>query len=192
MEAPEFDAVSTRSNDRPARRFGRLAEGRARHLAPADASARTSAYVYGNIIAFAALVPQDAHAAENLHALSVTAGAAVTTFLAHLLAELVGSGAADEKDPAASVLRREFTNSIPVVTTAAVPCVLLAASAAGLMPGGWALMTAQVYLLVRIALVGLVIERLRATRISPRGLFAGLAVALLAGLVVAGKATIGH
>jgi hypothetical protein len=171
---------------------GRLTRNQARRLPPSDASARISAYIYGNIIAFAVLVPLDAHAAENIHALSVTAGGAVTTFFAHLLAELVGSGATDEQESAATVLRREFSNSMPIITTVGIPCLLLGASAVGLLPGGATLLAAQGYLLIRIALVGLVIERLRTIRISPRGLLAGLVVALMAALVVVGKANLGH
>ena len=110
----------------------------------------------------------------------------------HLLAELVGSSAVEKHGRASSVLRHGFSSSIPMLTTAAVPCLLLGASAAGVLPGGVALLAAQGYLLIRIALVGLIIEQIRSTRISPQGLLAGVAVALLAALVVVAKTVLGH
>jgi hypothetical protein len=191
---PDRDAMSGRadSGDRPGPRLSWPGRKARRPRPPHDASARISAYIYGNIIAFAALVPLDADAAEHLHGLSLTAGAAATTFLAHLLAELVGSSAVENGGPASSALRHEIGSSMPILTTAAVPCLLLGASAAGLLPGGVALLIAQGYLLIRIALVGLIIEQIRSTRISPRGLLAGVAVAALAGLVVVAKTVLSH
>jgi len=170
----------------------RIVRYRAEEALPAaDMSARIAAYIYGNIIIFAALVPMDAEKIEHGHALSVSVGATVTTFLAHLLAELVGTSAVTD-EPDHSLLGHELRNSLPIISTAMVPCLLLAAATWDLLSADTALLVAQLYLIIRIAIVGLVIERLRSTRISGRGLLAGVALALVAGAVVAAKAYLGH
>lgn len=161
------------------------------HLAGENVSARIAAYVYGNIIIFAALVPIDRTTAEQPHALALVIGAALTTFLAHLFAEVVGQGAGIEEGGRID-LRHELRNSLPIASSAVVPCLLLLLAVLGVLEGRVALVAADVYLLVRIALVGLVVERLRARPVPLRGLLSGVVLAVLAAGIAVAKVVLSH
>lgn len=63
---------------------------RGESLPAADAASRTSAYVYGNILVLAALVPLSIADVRSGTAVLIVLGTAVSTFFAHLFAETVG------------------------------------------------------------------------------------------------------
>lgn len=67
-----------------------------------------------------------------------------------------------------------------IVTSALVPCRLLTAGALDWLSPPTVILTSEPYLFVRLALIGLVIDRLRARRTSRRTLLAGLVIALVA------------
>lgn len=152
-----------------------------------DASARISAYVYGNIITFATLVPVSPQTAETIHGFLVLLGAAVTTFTAHFFSDTIGHRITDPDDDFS--LDRELRDSLPILSSVVLPCLLLLASANGLISGALALNLSAVWLLVRIASLGVVTERLRYSRTSLRGLLAGIGLALVGAAIAIVKAT---
>ncbi|MEV6981929.1 hypothetical protein AB0M95_11810 [Sphaerisporangium sp. NPDC051017] len=163
-----------------------------RTLTREQAAARVSAYVYGNIILFAAIVPMTAKDAAHGHALQVVSGVAVSTFLAHVFAELIGHNARTDEGLTRAMIRHELRDAGPIATTAVVPCLLMAAAWAHWLPGMAAIGTSDVYLLLRLALIGLVVERLRSDRASMRTLLAGLALAAVAAAIALLKVALGH
>ncbi|MBB5628061.1 hypothetical protein [Sphaerisporangium krabiense] len=157
-----------------------------------QAAARISAYVYGNIIIFAAIVPMTRDDVAHGHALQLVSGVAFSTFLAHVFAELIGHNARSDDTPTRAVIRHELRDAGPIATTAFVPCLLMAAAWAGWLPGMTAIVASDVYLLLRLALVGLIVERLRSSRASARTLLAGPALAAVAAAIALLKVTVGH
>lgn len=182
--------VSTRDSRSRRERIIRYRADRA--LTREQAAARISAYVYGNIILFAALVPMTEADAAHGHALQVLAGVAVSTLLAHVFAELIGHNVREEKPLTLGAIRHELRDAGPIATTATVPALLMAAAWAGWLPGVAAIAASDVYLLLRLAAIGLIVERLRSSRVSPRTLLAGIGLAAVAAAIALLKVTVSH
>ncbi|MCO8271639.1 hypothetical protein M1L60_13665 [Actinoplanes sp. TRM 88003] len=156
------------------------------------AAARISAYLYGNIIVFATLVPLTDEDAAHGHALTLVLGVAVSTYLAHVFSEIVGHNARAGAPMTRHEIRHELRDSQPVVSSAVLPCLLLAAAWAHWIEGSAATLISEIYLLVRMALVGFLVERLRSQKPSFRTLLAGLALAAVAAAISLLKAVLGH
>jgi hypothetical protein len=157
-----------------------------------EAAARTSAYVYGNILVFAAMLALTEEDVHHAHAVLVVLGAAACTFLAHVFSEVIGRGMRSDQAMTRADLLHELRDSNPIVTSALFPGLLLTLGALDWLPAGAVLIASDVYLFVRMALIGLIIERLRGGRASPRMLLAGLAIAVLAAAIALLKVTISH
>lgn len=154
---------------------------------------RTSSYIYGNIIVLAATVEVTPHAVATGAALLVVAGTAVTTFLAHVLAHAVGHriGHEDDADHHESV-RHVLRNAVPIVTSGLVPLVLLAIAWPGWLDATVAQSVASLVLIVRIALVGLIVQRLSGRPASHGAFWSGIGIAVVAALIVAVKVVVAH
>lgn len=157
-----------------------------------DRASRISAYVYGNIIVFATLVPLTSEEVHEGHAFAVTLGVAFTTYLAHVFAELVGRQTRTDGHPSSTELRHELRDSVPVLTSGLIPAVLLAAAWLELLPATATLVAAEIFLLLRLAAVGFAIERVRSEVPSFRTFGAGIALAAAAGGIAVLKAFLGH
>jgi hypothetical protein len=145
-----------------------------------DAAARISAYVYGNILIFAAMLALDEADIRHGHAVIIELGVAVSTFLAHVLSEVIGRSVRTGTPTTRADVLHEVRDSLPVATSALVPCLLLTAAALHWLPATAAVIASEVYLFARLALVGLIIERLHTDRAPARTALTGLMVALLA------------
>ena len=161
-------------------------------LAGERAAARISAYLYGNIIVFATLVPLTDEDTAHAHALTLLLGVAVSTYLAHVFSEIVGHNARAGEPMTRAEVRHELRDSQPIVSSALVPGLLLGAALLDWISGSAAVLVSEVYLLVRMALVGILVERLRSARPSFRTLLAGLALAAVAAAISALKVVLGH
>ncbi len=149
-----------------------------------EASRRLSAYVYGNILVLAALVPfQDE--VDTGHAMVVVIGTALSTFVAHAFSEYLGGDGSVHP----GVLLRE---SIPILTTGLVPTLLLLVSWYGWLDGWVAVLLAELVILGRIASTGMVAARLRDERSPLRILLSGAIVAGVGLLIVLLKVTLTH
>lgn len=156
------------------------------------AAARISAYVYGNIIAFAALVPQTTSDVEHGHALGKVLGLTASTALAHMFAEIVAGGVKADDPVSLAETRQELRDSLPIVTSAVFVCVMLAAAWAGWLPARAALIISDVYLLVRMMLIPFVVERLRSTKPSARTVVTGIVAAGAAAGIALLKVLVSH
>ncbi|WP_306210218.1 hypothetical protein [Actinoplanes sp. RD1] len=157
-----------------------------------QAAARISAYVYGNIIVFATTVPLLPADLHHAHAALLVLGVAASTYLAHVFADVVGHNVRSELPLTRADLWHELRDSWPVLTSGLVPAALLAAGAWHWVPGQAALVTSEAYLLLRMALIGLLMERLRSGRPSARTLLAGVLLAAAAAGVSLVKVAVGH
>jgi hypothetical protein len=161
-------------------------------LPPEQAAARISAYVYGNIIVFATTVPLAAAELHHGHGALLVLGVAASTYLAHVFAEIIGRSVRSAQSMTGTELWHELRDSLPVLTSGMVPAALLLAGGLGWPPERAAVVISEVYLLVRMALIGLVVERLRSPRLSAHTLMAGVMLAAAAAVISGIKIALSH
>lgn len=164
-----------------------------RALTVESARARTSSYIYGNILVLAATLGVTSSDISHGAAVVTVLATAVTTFLAHVLSHVVGhrigrEGDADARESVREILR----DAVPIVTSGLVPVVLLLVAWLGWIPTSLAQNVAAVVLIVRIGLVGLLVQRLSGRKASFLALWSGVGVAVLALLIVAAKLVFTH
>lgn len=153
-------------------------------LPPEDARHRTTAFIYGNIVVLAALVPINFHEIGGEDLVTVL-GIAVTTFLVHVFADVVTSPWSRES------IRRGLRDSAPILTSGVLPSVLVLAALLG-APALVALLLAEFLLVLRLALLGVVVARLQSRPTSPGPVWAGIGLAVVALVIVLIKAVLPH
>ncbi|MWV48718.1 hypothetical protein GRS96_05420 [Rathayibacter sp. VKM Ac-2803] len=153
-------------------------------LSREDASSRITAYVYGNIVTLATIAPLTTVAAENGQGFWYVLATAFSTFLAHTFAESIGRRARTDERLSAAVLRAELRDSLPVLTSGILPAAVLGLAWLTAVPGSTAEIIALTYLVIRLALIGPIVARIRGERPSFRTFVAGIVLALV-GIAVA-------
>lgn len=149
-----------------------------------EASRRLSAYVYGNILILAALVPFQEET-EVRHAMVVVIGTALCTFIAHAFSEYLGGDGSVQP-------RALLRESMPILTTALVPLLLLWLSEVTRLHMTTAVLIAEIVIIGRIASTGMVAARLRNEKSRLRVLLAGVIVAAVAFGIVLLKVALTH
>lgn len=162
------------------------------NLSREQAAARISAYVYGNIIVFATTVPLAASDLSHGHGTLLILGVSASTYLAHVFADVIGHQVRAGKGLERADLWHEIRDSLPVLTSGLVPAVLLLLGGLHWIPGRAAILGSEAYLLLRMALIGLLVERLQTERPSVRTLAAGVVLAAAAAGVALVKVALGH
>jgi len=178
------DVEGEPSTHRPGRSGHRPWYYRREPLGPHEASRRLSAYVYGNVLILAALVPFQEDT-DVRHAMIVVIGTALSTFIAHAFSEFLGG---DGSVHPRALLRE----SLPILTTALVPLLLLLISRVGRLEAGTAVLVAELVIIGRIASTGMVAARLRDEKSRLRVLLSGVLVAGTALLIVVLKVALTH
>lgn len=160
-------------------------------LSTEDYASRISAYVYGNILVLAALVPL--HNTSVTHAALVIIGTGLSTFIAHAFAESIGRSTRTGQALTWSERFDELRDSVPVLTSALIPAVLVwLGSGAGWIELPTALLLAEIWVVTRIAGIAYVITRLRGERPNRGTLVSSLGLGLLALVIVAIKLILTH
>jgi hypothetical protein len=154
------------------------------------AESRVSAYVYGDVLVLAATVGVSAGAIRSGAAVLVVVGTMISTYIAHVLADVVG--AVFGGDPLRAALLAELRDSVPVLSAGSPSVVLLGAAAFGWPPAVWAQSIAAAFLIARIAAIGLVYRRFHATISLPRALAFGVLAAVAATAAAAVKLAVAH
>lgn len=149
-----------------------------------EASRRLSAYVYGNILILAALVPFQEETDAG-HAMVVVIGTALCTFIAHAFSEYLGGDGSVHP-------RALIRESMPILTTALVPLLLLWLSRVTHLEMSRAVLIAEIVIIGRIASTGMVAARLRNEKSRVRVLLAGVLVAAVAFGIVLLKVALTH
>lgn len=155
-------------------------------LDPKDASQRISAFLYGNILALAALVTVLSDEELTVRAVWVVLGTTVSTYVAHVVAEGIGHDLPWSRWPH---LMRE---SWPILTSGVAPALVLGAGLIGMLPVAVAVLLAPSVVLVRLALTGVLVARLRGDASSLRVVLTGVGVAVVGLLVVSLKLWLTH
>lgn len=156
-----------------------------------DIASRASAFVYGNILTLAALIAVGPDP-EPVEGLLYVLGTAVSTYVAHMVGELVGARVRHRDGISRGDAIREFRNARPIASSATVPALLLGLAALGWFDAQVAWIAAQVVTLVRLSLLGTAVARWRGERSSLRLLLAGIALAVGVALVSALKYFLTH
>jgi hypothetical protein len=174
-------------------------ERRGRRLRPEDLPVehvrdRMSSYIYGNITVLAVAIAVSPDQIDHGAAVLTVLATAVLTYLAHVLAHLVAHSIGDTGDDTA---RRESVavitrNANPIATSGLIPAVLYAAAWIGWLPAEWAQIAAVVILVVRIGLVGVVLQRFRGRQPSFLGLWGGVLLAAVALAISVVKVVVTH
>ncbi|WP_280340251.1 hypothetical protein [Nocardia neocaledoniensis] len=155
-----------------------------------NAASRISAYIYGNVLILAALIPV-APSVEHVGIL-VVLGTAVSTFVAHAFAESVGQSVRQGGAVPAAPRWANLRDSLPILTSAVLPCAILAAAAVGWLQPRTAQILAEVVMLVRIAGIVFVIQRLQGRRPDRSTLIGAVLLGCAATTVVAVKIALTH
>ena len=159
-----------------------------------------SAYVYGTLLALAAVVVIDPQAIEDGSAVLIVLGTTATTFLAHVFAEVVAyrtiGDAADADDRADHVRARaaaeELRDALPIASSGAFPAFFLALGWLGALSTTWAYALAGAGPIVRIALAEVAVQRLQNRAMTLRVLVGALLTAAVATAIVAVKVLVAH
>ncbi|MEU5842879.1 hypothetical protein [Rhodococcus sp. NPDC047139] len=163
---------------------------RRRPLSRSSAASRISAYVYGNILVLAALVPITT--SPEYIGIAIVAGTALSTFIAHVFAESVSQTVRTGEQISRSERLEELRDSVPILSSAVLPCLILATAWLGWLEPRTAQLLAEVAVLVRIGSTVLVVRRLQHRRPTTRTVMAAVGVALLATVVVVVKVVLTH
>lgn len=168
-------------------------------LPPGRSASRLAAYVYGNILVLASVAVATGHTIETGQAALLVAGTGVTTYIAHVFAELVAhttvpEAHSEESDTAHArqIMFDELRDAVPIATSAFWPAAILMFGWFGWLPASVAHLLAGAVVVGRIASVQLVAERVRGNKLGFRVLVGGLIAAALAALIVVAKVWVGH
>ncbi|WP_072807404.1 hypothetical protein [Rhodococcoides yunnanense] len=161
-------------------------------LDPANAASRISAYVYGNILILAALIPITTPEEHTFQAVAIVVGTGVSTFVAHAFAEGVGQTVRTGTDLSPRQHIEELRNSVPILSATVLPTVLLAVGWWGLLDPAIGQIAAEVIIICRIASTNFVISRLRGEKPSRGAFFGSIALAAGAAIIVFVKILLTH
>lgn len=154
-----------------------------------EAADRISAYVYGNILMLAALVVLANDQVRDGSAVVIVLGTGVSTFVAHTFAERLGA-VVRGTDRAAWIA--ELRSSVPILSAAAVPAVLMVVGSLEWLDATWCLRLAEAWIVVRLFILGLIVGRLQGHPVTLRTWIASAALAASALAVVALKVVLTH
>jgi hypothetical protein len=159
-------------------------------LPPARADNRVSAYVYGVVLVLAATAGVYDDAIRSGEALLVVVGTVGSTYVAHVLADVVGAVfGGHEVRPA---LLNELRDSVPIFTAGLPPLVLFGAAALGWPSPAWAQAAASALLVMRLGSIGVVYHHLKEPIGWARAVWFGVLVGGVAALAVALKLVLLH
>ena len=161
----------------------RRVEDDAHRLPPARLRARLSAYVYGNILVLAAVGTATPHTIDNGHAVVVVLATTITTYLAHVVAHLVGEAVrSPTEDPEPEL--DELRDALPIISSGSAPALVMLLGAVTDLDLGLAQLIATGVIVVRLAATGPLIARLSGRPATGLARWAGIVIAVL-GLAIA-------
>lgn len=180
------------------RLYRRIASRPTGPLPPTRAAARLSAYVYGNILVLTAVVAATPVSIDDGAAFALVLATTLTTFVAHVFAEVVARSnipesmhGATESEKKQSVVD-EIRDALPIASSGTVPAIILALAWLWILPTFWAQLIAGGVVVFRIATLQIVAQRLRGKPLTFKVFVAGLVTAVLAALIVFAKVYFTH
>lgn len=163
---------------------------REQSLSVEHAAGRVSAYVYGNILVLAALLPVTK--SEETLGVAVVLGTALSTFVAHTFAEVVGQSIRTGEKLDRAQRLAELRDGVPILTSAFLPIAILSTAWVGLLEPRTAQLVAEGVMICRIASISYVVSRLRGEPVRWDTHLAAFALAFVAALVALLKILLTH
>jgi hypothetical protein len=159
------------------------------------AANRVHAYLYGNILVLAALAVLSQDAIESGHGALLIVGTAVTTYVAHVVADVYSHrirALGQKDDETRRELFQELRDAVPIASSASMPTVILIVAWIGWLPPLVALTIAIITVVVRFVLLGSMVGYLTDKTSSWRSVLEGVALAGIGIIVVALKVLLAH
>lgn len=153
---------------------------------------RLAAYVYGNILVLAAIVIATGKSIVGGEAAVLVIVTALTTYVAHILAHNVGQQLGRDRHAHRPHMAHEVRDALPILVSGLVPAAILLVATLSIVPTQLAQLTAAVWVVGRIALIGFLVERLSGRRATWRTLSGGLLLALACAVIVVLKVLFAH
>ncbi|MBY6413833.1 hypothetical protein HQ346_23070 [Rhodococcus sp. BP-252] len=157
-----------------------------------NAASRISAYVYGNILILAALIPLTSPEEHTFQGVAIVVGTGVSTFVAHAFAEGVGQTVRTGSHLSRAGRWEQLRDSVPILSATVLPAALLAVGWWGLLDPAIGQIAAEVVIIARIASTNFVIGRLRGEKPTRGTLLGSIALAVAAALIVSVKIVLTH
>ena len=157
------------------------------HLPIERARARLSAFVYGNLLVLGALIGARPESVGDGQAIVLVAATTVTTYVAHVAADLVGEALGRAVEDRREHTRVELRDALPIISSGGPPALLLGAGALGWLDwlgSSGVLLLAIGFVVARLASTGWVAGRFSTGSSRRRVFWTGIGLAGL-GLAVA-------
>lgn len=162
------------------------------HLTVDRLRLRLAAYVYGNILVLAAIALATGKSIVGGEAALFVAVTALTTYVAHIIAHTVGQQLGRERGGHRAHMDDEMRDALPILFSGLVPAIILLVATLEVVPTQLAQLAAALWVVARIALIGLLVERLSGRRPTWRTFSGGLVLALLSAIIVVLKVLFAH
>ncbi len=159
-------------------------------LTSVRADNRVSAYVYGDVLVLAAAAGVYDDAIRSGEALLVVLGTVASTYVAHVLADVVGAVFGGHE--VRTALLDELRDSVPIISAGIPPVVLFGAAMLGWPTPEWAQAVSSGLLVLRLGSIGVVYHHLKQPIGWSRAAWFGIAVAGVAAIAVALKLVLLH
>lgn len=153
---------------------------------------RVGAYVYGNILVLAAIVATSPESIANWTGVVIVVATSATTFLAHVVAHRIGEAIGRTDDDLRLHLAQEARDAVPIVSSGTGPAVLLALGAVGWLTPELSQRLAEAFVVLRLALTGIVVRRVSGSASPLAGLWSGFALAGISVVIAALKEMLTH
>ncbi|GAA4685834.1 hypothetical protein [Frondihabitans cladoniiphilus] len=153
---------------------------------------RTSAYIYGNILVLAAVAAVSPDSILHWGAFVAIVATTVTTFLAHVLAHGIGQQIGRSDEESRLHLAQEIRDAVPIISSGAVPALFMLLGALHVISPFWAQVVGGGLVVVRLALAGVLIERMTGRRSSWGVLWSGFVLAFASAVIVVLKVLFTH
>lgn len=153
---------------------------------------RLAAYVYGNILVLAAVVIATGKSIVGGEAALLVSVTTLTTYVAHILAHLVGQQLGRDPGAHRALVAHEIRDAAPILVSGLVPAVILLVATLSIVPTQLAQLSAAIWVVARIALIGFLVERLSGRAATWRTLSGGVGLALACAVVVLLKVLFAH
>lgn len=156
------------------------------------ARGRLSAYVYGDILVLAAVLTIDITKPDGWPAVLAVAATTATTYVAHIVAHIIGERIGRTGEAARLHLRAELRDAAPIAVAGLIPAAVLVLAAVEVIDLRTAQLAAAAVIVVRLALVGVVTARLTGERAPAGTIGTGIALAGVGTLVAVLEAVLLH
>lgn len=153
---------------------------------------RLAAYVYGNILVLAAIVVATGKTIAAGEAALIVLITTLTTYGAHIIAHDVGQQLGRGRGEHHAHIADEMRDAAPILWSGVVPSVILLSAVLNVVPTQATQVAAAVWVVVRLALMGFLVERLNRRTPTWRTLSGGFALALASAVVVVLKVLFAH